>query len=339
MEIRNQTPFPAAQTILLDKQGEEHLVVAMKATYAFARDGSVTPLEEQPALALAEEYREEPGKSSLRKEAELGPPKVATDVVLFGGAIAPARGTTTMEVSLTVGGLGKRVAVFGRRVWGKRLGFTRIEGPEPFERIDLLWENAFGGRDTTPEKEENHDWERRNPIGRGFFAKKTRAEWVGMELPNLEDPHRPLRSIGDRVDPAGFGFIDRGWEPRSKYAGTYDDAWAKERMPLLPLDFDERFHNAASPDLIAADRLRGDEPVEIRGCTPEGHTAFRLPGLAPRGTVRIRHRFHELPLALDTLRIDADARRFHLLFRGALPVHGEIYRVKRTELVAEGGRR
>lgn len=339
MEIVNQTPYTAGQTILLDKMGVEHLVVALKATFEFARDGSVAPLEEQPPLTLADTYREDPGTSSVLLEGELGPPKLATDVVLFGGAVAPARGTTTMEVSLSVGNLSKRVAVFGRRVWGKRLGFTRIEGPEPFERIELLWENAFGGGDTTPEKEEHHDWEPRNPIGRGFFAKKTKADRVGEELPNLEDPGAPLKSIGDRVDPAGFGFVDRGWEPRSKYAGTYDEAWTQERMPLLPLDFDDRFHNAAPPGLVAPGRLRGDEPVEIRGCTPEGLAAFRLPGLAPRGTVRIRHRFVELPLALDTLRIDADARRFHLLWRAAVRIHGEVYRLKRTELVAEGSRR
>jgi len=42
-----------------------------------------------------------------------------------------------------------------------------------------------------------------------------------------------------------FGPIGRHCKPRVQLAGTYDDSWTEDRMPLLPDDFQERFHNAA----------------------------------------------------------------------------------------------
>jgi hypothetical protein len=83
--------------------------------------------------------------------------------------------------------------------------------------------------------------------------------------------------------PAGFGFIAGDWQPRLALAGTYDEAWTKKRAPLLPKDFDRRFFNAATPGLVTADYLAGNEKVLVLGATAEGRWEFRLPGIeAPR---------------------------------------------------------
>ena len=117
---------------------------------------------------------------------------------------------------------------------------------------------------------------------------------------------------------AGFGFVGPEWSPRSALAGTYDAAWEADRAPLLPVDFDRRFFNAAAPGLVAPAYLRGDEPVLVRGATKEGTASFSLPGVPPP-RVRLEPRQGpdvEIAAVLDTVVVDADARRVHLHWRG-----------------------
>ncbi len=79
------------------------------------------------------------------------------------------------------------------------------------------------------------------------FCAPGRAFEDGVSLPNLEDPADPLLRWGQIAAPAGFGFVSPDWEPRASLGGSYDETWRRERMPLLPGDFDRRFFNAASP--------------------------------------------------------------------------------------------
>jgi hypothetical protein len=81
------------------------------------------------------------------------------------------------------------------------------------------------------------------------------------------------------------------------FAGTYDDVWMDSRMPLLPADFDDRFHVCVPPDQWSEAPLRSDEPIELLGATPEGAHRIQLPRIALgfssviRG-VRQEHRTH-----------------------------------------------
>ena len=63
--------------------------------------------------------------------------------------------------------------------------------------------------------------------------------------------------------PAGFGPIARHWEPRVRWAGTYDKRWQRTRKPLLPDDFDDRFHQCAPEDQQVDGGLIGGELVEL----------------------------------------------------------------------------
>lgn len=96
-----------------------------------------------------------------------------------------------------------------------------------------------------------------NPIGCGFRVRGSERALTGMPLPNLEDPKHLIDSPKDRPPPAGFGYIHPHWEPRWRYAGTYDEHWKKNRAPYLPTDFDPRFNQAAHPDLSADSYLQG----------------------------------------------------------------------------------
>jgi hypothetical protein len=331
MKIENQTPFAYGWMVLLDKQAAEHLVFALKATYAIDESGRIGLAQKQEPIRPVDEFYGEPGISSIRYEAELGPAKPATDVVLVGSAVARKPGTTEMEVSFRVGQLSKVVRVFGERRWKNALIGHSISKPLPFDRVPLTYENAYGGKDTSQKNPKNHGHEPRNPVGRGFRAKKSHLEFADTLLPNIEDPSDSLRSPGGGVTPQGFGFIGRDWEPRVQYAGTYDQKWLEERMPLLPLDFNERFHNTASPGLTANGYLKGNEIVELTGCTRSGRLTFSLPGVSPHARAVTARKSIPITLNLNTVLLDAETMRLSLLWKGDVNIHKQLMKIRQVE--------
>jgi hypothetical protein len=331
VQLVNQTPFAAGQVVVLDRDGAERLVVAVKTGYVIAEDGALAVAEEQDPLGTADVFHGEPDLSSIRWEAELGPEKPAIDVVLLGSAHPARPGARRVDVQFTVGPVSKRARVFGDRRWERHLGLARLSEPEPFAAIPLTYENAYGGTDRSAKDPRHHAFEARNPVGRGFRAKRTDLPWLDTLAPNVEDPDDPISRPGNRVPPTGFSFLGRHWQPRVAYVGTYDQAWLDERMPLLPLDFDDRFHNAAPPDLVvAAGGLAAGAPVEVVGCTPNGRLAFRLPAERPLATAEFTDGEAPVELRLETVAVDTNRMRLHLLWKGGVPVHRRLLRLKRV---------
>jgi hypothetical protein len=332
MKLENQTPFVLDRMVVLDPEGAETLVVIAKATFAIERGGALAMRSPQPPVQLIDEFYGEPGLSSIRVASEATPPKPGTDILLNGFACARTPGTRSLDVSLRVGPVSKTVRAMGPRKVGRFLWWSWLTRPEPFAKIPLKWEHAYGGTDTTPAKDSQHAWEPRNPVGRGFLARGSKIPLGELSLPHLEDPRQLLRRPGMSATPACFAPIARHWAPRVDYAGTYDEAWKKERIPLLPRDFDPRFYHCAPPDLIAPKGLRGDEKVELAGCVSEERLAFRLPGIRFAAQVRLRTRLEEVDVRLDTVAIDAETRELVLVHKGALRVHGEVPEILSVEL-------
>lgn len=330
MEIRNRTPLAAALNITLDKRAAEHLVLCVKGTWSLTEGQRARFAEEQDDILPADECVGEPGLSSVRYEADMGPAKLATDVALVGSAVARKRGTREMEVMFRVGPVQQRAKVVGERRWtGGVLGIWGTSGPEPFERVPLQWEYAVGGTDKSHPDEAKHSMDERNPLGRGFRGKDSKLERAGSLLPQMLHP-----SKGD--EPVGFGFTGPHWKHRRPYAGTYDAAWQEERCPLLPLDFDERFFQNAAPGLVAPGRLAGGEPVEVHGCTPGGRMVFALPVVTLTAEIAVGAPLEPLPMALDTVTVDTDAMKLLLTWRGAYRIHGKLPQLEFVTLDAEG---
>jgi len=332
--VENETPFALDWMGLCDEEGRPLLLLVAKATYGLGEAG-LSLVREQPKVSWRGEPWGEPGESSYRYEVEGAFIKPATDVVLLGHACAQRKGDTEVLVALQVGPLKKAVRVLGERTWFRSLGRVAATKPLPFERMALLWERAFGGWDRTDQ--EKPAFEPRNPVGTGFRASVRHFE-EGLRLPNLEDPAEPLREWGQRVTPVGFGFTSPDWQPRARYAGTYDEAWSKTRKPLLPKDFDRRFFNAAAPGLVAPGYLKGDEAVIIAGASPKGRLAFSLPGQAPpvitvelAGTEDAKP-----PMRLDTVILDADAGQVTLLWRGHVLLGDGLHDLRGVHVMAEG---
>ncbi|RKH30264.1 DUF2169 domain-containing protein [Corallococcus sicarius] len=333
--LQNQTPFALKLLALADEELRPLLVLVAKATYVIQRDGLMLA-EAQAPVDLSGQYWGTPETSSYRYEPECAFFKPATDVVLVGHAWAPERGTRELRVSLRVGPVRKSVRVVGERVWFKSLGSISMTQPLPFERLPLVYERAFGGWDRSGAEQGRHSFEPRNPVGVGFRSSPRHFE-EALPLPNLEDPDHPLERFGQQVPPAGFGFLSPHWQPRAAFAGTYDEAWDRQRKPLLPRNFDRRFFNAASPGLVAPGFLRGGEEVVLVHASPLGPLSFRLPHVTPRATVKLagnelaRPEFH-----LDTVILDTDEHRLFLLWRGHVPLADGLDDVCAVELQAEG---
>jgi hypothetical protein len=287
-------------------------------TFQVRPDGGLGLAERQEPVLLAPVYTGEPGRSSLRYDADLVLTKPTTDVLLHGHAYAPGgRPAPEVEVSLRVGPVRKTLRVLGDRLWEPRLLGPKLADPEPFVRMPLVYERGYGGRHGEPPA-----WEPRNPVGRGFAPKK--ADLEGHPAPNLE------YAGGGPSRPAGCGPLAPGWSPRRERAGTYDAAWHEKRRPLVPEDFDDRFFQAAPDDQQAPRYLTGGEEVELVNLTPDGRLRFRLPRVSLGCTTRFgRQHEHHRP-NLHTVILEPDLLRVQLVWHSALPCHYTLYRLKET---------
>ncbi len=324
--LDNRTPFAAERGWVRGRDGTEIWLVAVKASFDILPDGSTQVAKEQPPVLRLPEHHGEPGKSSIKYEADLVLTKATTDVIVVGHACAPAgQQVKRLDVGFRVGPVQKVLRVFGDRRWGT-FGATE---PEAFQRMPLVYERAFGGVDTrskTPEK----DWDWRNPVGTGYAVAGAHAD--GQRLPNVEDPKQPIGSWRDRPPPAGFGAIASHWQPRVALAGTYDDHWMKTRQPLLAEDLDDRHFQCAPADQQTPQWLRGGEPVVLYNLSPEGPLRFSLPKLYFGFDTRFYDGSRELhqQRRLHTVILEPDFPRVSLVWHSALPCHFKVQKLERT---------
>ena len=276
-------------------------------------------------LRVPEPYGE-PGKSSLKYEADLVLTKTTTDIIVVGHAYAPGgRPVTELSVGLRVGPVQKVLRVFGDRRWGA----FGPSSPEPFMAMPLVYERAFGGVDRASQAPER-DCDSRNPVGTGFAV--ARDHLSGVALPNIEYPNELIGTWKDRPRPAGFGAIAGHWQPRVGLAGTYGEAWLKHRQPLLPDDFDDRFFQSAPADQQAAAFLRGGEPVVLHHLTRAGDLLFSLPRVFLGFETRFRDgtRAIHRERRLHTVILEPDHPRVSLVWHTALPCHFKVQKLERT---------
>lgn len=331
LQIKNPTRFAATLFSSPDAGGVETLFAVVKGTFTLGP--RTEEAEQQVPVLMADRFRGDPLKTSIAEPGDVSLAKPGTDVLLFGHAYGPGgRPATRAEVALRVGPVEKRVVVFGDRRWGGTV-LARISAPEPFQKMPLVWERAFGGTETPSGNGSRADGEDRNPVGTGFRSRVSGRKLEDVLLPNLEDPARLISSPGDRPPPAGFGAIAPHWRPRPKYAGTYDDAWLKSRAPYLPDDFDPRFLMVAPEDQQVPGYLKGGEPVEIAGATPSGVLRCHLPARRVEVVFRLDSGEERRPANLDTVVFRPDESRLVLVWRAALPCDKRLLKVREVEPV------
>jgi hypothetical protein len=326
-QVDNRTPFAADRAWARDRRGAEVWLVAVKATFDLAPDGNATVAAEQPPVLRVAEHHGEPVRTSIKYDADLVLTKTTSDVIVVGHAYAPGgRAVTQVDVGMKVGPLQKVLRVFGDRTWES----SGPSQPSAFVKIPLTYERAYGGCDGGSTDQTGLDWDVRNPVGVGYATTSGKAR--GTAVPNIEDPGHLLSSWRDRPAPAGFGAIAPHWPPRAAWAGTYDDAWLRERQPLLPDDFNDRYFQCAPADQQTPGFLRGGEDVAIVGMTASGDLRFRL----PRIHLGFESRFYDGTVAIHTNRnlhtviIEPDFPRVSLVWHSAHPCHSKVQKLERT---------
>jgi hypothetical protein len=314
--LTNHTAFAVSLFGGMDPHSRQHDVLVVSAAF-LARPGQPLRLTDEPVAVVDNDvFYGDPTSSSVRYEGETAWEKPFVDVIVNGHAVAPrGRKAERLLVDVRVGDVHKELLVYGDRRWrpGGAPG-----SPQPFDKMPIVYERAYGGYDTRSANPAQHKLEPRNPVGLGFQGRPSNNPAIQTEVPNVEYPGQGISSANSRTDPAGLGVIGRGWQPRIGFAGTYDAAWTAEQFPLLPLDFDVRHFQTAPTDQQSR-TLHGGEEVDIRNMTPEGRWRFSLPVLDV--PVRLVHaeRHGAAALRMDTVILEPDEYRLTLVARCKIP--------------------
>lgn len=313
MAFTNATDLAATDIPYVDAEGRDVVIAVVKGTFEIDARGRVQRAEEPSEVRLADvPYDPDAALGSVRYPNDVCTEKRGTDVVVVGEAVSRAP-VTVLDVAVRVRELSAPLRVHGERLFYRSITGVKIGPAAPFERKAIVYEKAYGGASS--------DWgvvEERNPAGVGVAART--SDLVDRPAPQIEHPLRPHLSASDQHAPAGYGAILPHWSPRKEHAGTFDKAWKETRMPMMPLDFDVRYHNFAHPSLQIPEHLVAGDKVAILGMRLEGLFQFDLPrlgvvvhGLFDEGKVTVRP-------PVDTLLIEPSRSRFEIVVRAAFPM-------------------
>ena len=339
MELINATRMTAGYNMGQESSGRELLVVVIKGTFVLPKPGEQVRLhDEQLPLIMADTFTGQPGFSAPVHEIDFAPRKRACDVLLLGSACAPeGMQVTRLRAGLRVGPMEKTFDVVGNRIWQASLIGISASAPQPFNKMPISYDVAFGGADLNSEDESEHDAYLPNPVGRGWH-KHLKSAWVdGQPLPNTEEPGQAVGFPKDKYKPMALGPLGRGWPQRARYAGTYDDRWLADVFPFLPQDFDERYYQAA-PEDQQLPSPKGPLDVLLSGFTADGLRQFTLPHFeAPVHLFPKRGEREDLTATLDTIAFEPDLGRFTMSWRVARPLKKSMHEIAQV-LVGKKGR-
>ncbi|MDC0749944.1 DUF2169 family type VI secretion system accessory protein [Polyangium mundeleinium] len=283
MLATNATPFAALGFEQIHRDGSAMAVIAVRAGFLLTPEKRLLLAPDQH-LILADEYEGDPHRTPLVGVCDIVPFKPFADVTILGTAYPPeGRCSTRWYVDVIVGDYDCTLRVHGPRVWTPvdehHRRTWRPGDVKEAECVAIDYRFAAGGPILgSPDG----DVEPRNPIGPGILDRAQTPPETRSPMPMIDSEAAPIDNPFARPEPQGFGPVPPWWSWRQKHAGTYDEAWLKERHPVLPADFDYRFYQTAHPRLILPRYLVGDEIVRLEGVSPDGGSVgFRLPRLSP----------------------------------------------------------
>jgi len=258
--IHIQPPEQTKLTVVNIK-GVEELTIIHKRTYNFSHDRPSVPADEQ--IPLDEQgIRYDDDKMtpdtqlfSYKSLPEIIGVKDGTDLVVQASAQS-VHPIESMTVAVQVGDYRHAADVIGRRFCDYVKGRLVFTPPEPFEEMELRYENAYGGRDLCFEETLLKEISKnaapddirrvkpvaeaylkdspplvypRNCYGKGYVIEGNRKFIEGRELPNLERVDDRLTTERLIVDnpltwnkqplPVGFDYFDAQSFPRSAMIG------------------------------------------------------------------------------------------------------------------------
>jgi hypothetical protein len=284
-----------------------HAYAVVKFTYAMV-DGKARLIE---ALPLQHDIRDPDLQPRWPPGSDFWPFKFFTDVIVLGSAYPRRAPAPHRQISVKVGKTTKRIDVWGKRFIEWRNGKPLIGPPEPFEKMPVVIENAYGGADRRVPVKDGPltvaDHERlqadhpgmypRNPLGKGYVVVRDPVD--GVELPNLEDPDHPLTPerliVGDAKAwwkqplPWSLDWTHKLMWPRVTSLGV--DAWfpSPEGVPVeevrrgfLLANWRERMKAADPTHPIAPEFFQEGSLGLVLGELPPG-TPVVIDGMHPEG--------------------------------------------------------
>lgn len=368
MEFCNMTPFPCLAFEAIDQHDQQFHVVVMRATFDIVPNEELKLAEEQQPLALSDDYFGEINRSSVMQESDLSPYKPKCDVIVIGSAYAPSgKPAPRFEAGIRITGsvtLDKKLTINGPRFWEKRGSGWTLTEPTSIDSLPLQYEYAYGGEcrinkedsaakqvedkfHLTPDQRQQHPEGpelapvahtacEQNPVGIGF-AEPWYLEAIQPDripAPQIESSIDPIQEFGKQYGPQGLGTITKSWNQRLKLAGTYDEAWLKDKWPGLPNDLDFAYWNCAHPDMQVP-YLKGDELFELGNLTPQGSLKFQLSGQLISIAAAYEGGEEELiPARFDTVIIEPDSLKVSLVWRAVVPVSTELLSLE-TRMILE----
>lgn len=300
MDLVNKTPIPAELRVGAPGGGDARAgALLAKATFQVVRaptgdkrETHALELETQEPLPLC--FEDEETDLGLRPRDDLVHNREVFEVILLGAAYTQGEtpATATM-VTMQVGEVKHELLVVGNRRWeNSGLGGATMTEPEPFDRMPMTWEHAFGGT-AAVEIDEGSFVEvadSRNRAGKGFDAEAA-AEGLGStfqapegypvldhqrSLPNLEDPDNRIQNADDSPDPFCWATVpmDSGL-----HALRVTDDLSEEEISGRRLAEEDALHYRAHPDWVIPIPSK-PELVTLQNVTPKGLLSFRIPSLS-----------------------------------------------------------
>lgn len=330
--LDNNTPFATERCWVREKNGAEVWLVAVRGSFDIMPDGTLQIAEEQEDVVMAPEFSGDPLCSSLLNDTDLPQKKLATDVLIEGHAFAPnQQAVKKLQVGFKVGKLAKILHVTGDRQWLEAATGVSMSEPQPFVKMPIIYERAYGGIDLSSEDPSEHIGDARNPAGTGFADMA--EQLIGKAVPNIEYPNQLIHNSNQQPSVAGFGPIAGHWEPRIKLGGTYDENWERTRQPLLAEDFDERYYQSAPIDQQVKGYLKGGEQVSVVNMTQEGKLNFRLPRVSFALTTHFFDGTSESHRAsLNTVIIKPDQAKLVMVWHTHLQCHFKVHKLNKTTI-------
>jgi len=238
-------------------------------------------------------------------------PKVRGEFLVYGSCFA-AHPVPALDVAVRIGGLAKKLAVFGNRWWQA----GGIPGtPEPFQRVPITYNYAYGGPAYPP-----------NPRGKGHEADATGRQ----PLPNIQDPARLMGSPKETPPVSGLTAYPLTWPQRTRQLGKFDGNWLVESWPHFPADTNLEFFNTAPENQRLDGFFKGDETIEILHMHPrQERIVSALPAIRARLFVQQseggKEVFREVPARAETVWLFPDRECGIVLYRGTTVVADEEY--------------
>ncbi|QOG11535.1 DUF2169 family type VI secretion system accessory protein [Arcobacter sp. FWKO B] len=318
MNFKNHTPFSAFAWENHDNNKQTYItsVCRIKLTISYKKDNELLELKldkNQGDLFDKDIFFDDSNEKELRYSTDYIPFKPMADIIINANSYSKIAlpmwscGVKVFSQSNKMI-LEKNLIVSGQRNWIKKpiVGWE-LENPTKCDKVPLRYSLAYGGEITKDEEIiSSYPY---NPIGIGLVDKNHPSHII--KAPQIYEAKLPINPDVpyEILSYEGFGNIDRSWEDRFVFGGTYDDNWIKNQSPFLPLDFDYRFYQTSHPDMRLKEYIQPFTTVVLENLLPNASIAkIIIPPYTPISKTTTNTQENISSMNLDTLLIDIDSQ-------------------------------